>query len=201
MTIRAQGHFLSTIAFVLLAMRFAVPAVYGDVSDVGPCTTLLMSTPVLILSVLGIITGGLAMIFDPFGAQPQKIRQTLPPARGQAPALNSEAQVATAQIDKLVARFHDLPEDAVPMDVRIECDAIVDKHLPGLRSAHHDARSTVAAGSDDAEVLDHDFAQSLNRLSATLIRLLDNCGENARGRFEVEQRFIEMRHPDEGLSV
>lgn len=201
MTIRAQGLFLSTMAFVLLGMRFAVPALYGDVSDVGPYTTLLMSTPVLLLSVLGIVTGGLAIIFDPFGAQPQEIRKTLPTARGQTTTLSSEAQVATAQIDKLVTRFHDLPDDAVPMDARIEYDAIVDKHLPGLRSAHHDARSMVAAGTKDAEALDHDFAQSLNRLSASLVRLLDNCGENARGRFEVEQRFIEMRHPGEGLSV
>ena len=112
MPIRAQGLFLSTMAFVLLAMRFAVPALYGDVSDVGPYTALLMSTPVLILSILGIVTGGLALIFDPFGAPPQEIRQTLPTARGQAPVLNSEAQVATAQIDKLVARFRDLPVGA-----------------------------------------------------------------------------------------
>lgn len=201
MTIRAQGLFLSTMAFVLLAMRFAVPALYGDVSDVGPYTSLLMSTPVLILSVLGIVTGGLALILDPFGATPQKTREALSTARGQAPVLNSEAQVATAQVDKLVARFRDLPGDAVPMDARIEYDAIVDKHLPSLRSAHHDARSTVAVGSDDADALDHDFAQSLNRLSASLVRLLDDCGEDARGRFEVEQRFIEMRHPGEGLSV
>ena len=141
------------------------------------------------------------MILDPIGAVMMETQKGLAASRGQAPVLNSEAQVAAATLDKLGARFRDLPDDAVPVDAQIEYDAIVDKHLPGTFAAHHDARLTVAAGSADANTLDHAFAQSLDRRSTSVDRLLDSCGANAHARFKVERRFIEMRHLGGELSV
>lgn len=204
MNIRALGFLLAVMSLAVNVLRLALPALYGDVSDVGPYTTLLMSPGLLAASILMMAIGGMAVIFGT--GEPIGTAVTSPPRRGnrttaQPLLLTAEAQTAAISLNERLTRFRSLPADTVSAEASIEFDAIVAKHLPHLRAAHDGARLTVPDGSTEAEALDHDYAQSLDRLTATVDRLVNDCSGAARDRFAVEQRFIEMRHPDGSLSI
>jgi len=72
-------------------------------------------------------------------------------------------------------------------------DALVERHLPRLMSAHADA---VRSNPGDRAVLDDRLGHGLDVIRNVLDQSLDGQGDEARHAFLAEVRFLEMRHPE-----
>lgn len=113
------------------------------------------------------------------------------------PVLSAPAIAATDRVTAALDRLRSMPADTFTAEARTEYEAIRDKHLPGLRSAHSKARAAFPADSREAATLDADLAGSLDLISGKLDELIEDCGDEARTGFDVERRFVQLRHPSE----
>lgn len=109
--------------------------------------------------------------------------------------MSEAARTAETRLNALSAQFRSIPENMVLPEASIEFERIQANHVPDVRLAHREARSTVSPTSEKAGALDEDYAGMLNRISDTVERLIEGCEALGRERLEVQGRFIEARHP------
>ena len=72
-------------------------------------------------------------------------------------------------------------------------DALVERHLPRLLSAHADA---VRLSPSDRTRLDDELAHGLGVVKKALEQSMDEASDAARNQLLTEVRFLEMRHPN-----
>lgn len=155
-----------------------------------------------VIAIMMIALGGMVRVFGigapPGEADAEEAATRLPRTTPTLP-MTEAAREAARRLDGLMARFRAMPQEIIPAEAAVEFERLQGSHLPDLTTAHGDARAAVSATSPEADELDAEYATSLDRLSATLERLIDDCEEVGRGRLAVQSRFIELRHPDDVL--
>lgn len=149
------------------------------------------------LCFVGITVAVMAYITGNFGAE----FRSSTTAEGEKPKriptlpMSAAARTAETRLNALSAQFRSIPENMVLPEASIEFERIQTNHVPDVRLAHREARSTVSPTSEKADALDEDYAGMLNRISDTVERLIEGCEALGRERLEVQGRFIEARHP------
>lgn len=116
------------------------------------------------------------------------------PRADSLPPLNTDARMAEARLNRVVARINAMPAD-LREEASIELRGIEERHLPALRKAHRKARATVPPASPQAEALDNDYAASLHRMSGTLEKLASRSEDLGRERLTWQTLVIEERFP------
>ena len=149
------------------------------------------------LCMVGITIAGMAYMTGNFGAEIRSsaTQEGEKPKRIPTLPMSEAARAAEARLNALSAQFRSIPENMVLPEASIEFELIEAKHVPDVRIAHREARSTVSATSDKADALDADYAVMLNRICDTVKRLIEGCEALGREKLEVQGRFIEARHP------
>ncbi|WP_242121386.1 hypothetical protein [Sphingomonas lacusdianchii] len=205
------GLILILMGMMLLGTQFLMNFMGDPIIDAqGPSVTShaqrlidQMTSPVFrVLAVIMIGLGGMAWLFGlgaPIGNADAEEAAPRPPRRTPMLPMTQAARDAARRLDGLMARFRAMPQQLIPAEATVEFERLQASHLPDLTAAHRDARATVSVTSPEADALDAEYATSLDRLSTTLERLIDDCEEMGRGRLAVQSRFIELRHPDDVL--
>lgn len=116
------------------------------------------------------------------------------PRGDSLPPLNTDARMAEARLNRVIARINAMPSD-LREEASIEIAGVENRHLPALREAHRKARATVSPASPQAEVLDNNYAGSIDRMSATLEQLAARSEELGRERLAWQTLVIEERFP------
>ena len=148
------------------------------------------------LCFVGITVAVMAYITGNFGAE----FRSSTTAKGEKPKriptlpMSEAARAAEARFNALSAQFRSMPENMVLPEASIEFERIQEKHVPDVRLAHREARSTVSPTSEKADALDEDYAGMLGRISDSVQHLIEGCEALGRERLEVQARFIEARH-------
>ncbi len=149
------------------------------------------------LCIVGIAIAGMAYMTGAFGLESggSSTAEGEKPKRAPTLPMSEAARAAEARLNALSAQFRSIPENMVLPEASIEFERIEAKHVPDVRIAHREARSTVSPTSEKADALDEDYAGMLDRISDTVERLIEGCEALGRERLEVQARFIEARHP------
>lgn len=150
------------------------------------------------LCMVGIAIAGMAYMTGNFGAETRSsaTQEGEKPKRIPTLPMSEASRTAEARLNALSAQFRSIPENMVLPEASIEFELIEAKHVPDVRIAHREARSTVSATSEKADALDADYAGMLNRICDTVERLIEGCEALGREKLEVQGRFIEARHPN-----
>lgn len=149
------------------------------------------------LCMVGITVAGMAYMTGNFGVESRSstTAESEKPKRIPTLPMSEAARAAEARLNALSAQFRSIPENMVLPEATIEFERIQANHVPDVRIAHREARSTVSPTSEKADALDADYAGMLNRISDAVERLIEGCEALGRERLEVQARFIEARHP------
>ena len=193
------GNFL--LSFVAPEAGGAGGAPYID--SLAQFTDLLTSPTIRMLGICSIIAGGWSYmmgygpLFPVGSAEPDAKSSTAPAKSIRKPILSPVAKIASDRASAALGRLRSMPSDTFTAEALTEYEAIRDKHLPDLRSAHSKARAAFPADSQEAATLDDDLAGSLDLISDKLDELIADCGDEARTGFDVARRFVELRHPSD----
>lgn len=119
------------------------------------------------------------------------------PARPAEPAvvLSAEVVAVRQRISTSIIKLRAMPADTVPMETRVDLDAIRNGHLPDLERAHRTARRVYPDNGPESRALDGDLAASLELIAGRLDEMIEECGREARNDFATQRRFVELRHP------
>jgi len=149
------------------------------------------------LCIVGIAIAGMAYMTGAFGLESggPSTAEGEKPKRAPTLPMSEAARAAEARLNALSAQFRSIPENMVLPEASIEFERIEAKHVPDVRIAHREARSTVSPTSEKADALDEDYAGMLDRISDSIQHLIEGCEALGRERLEVQGRFIEARHP------
>jgi len=212
----AEGDFIITpnAGYTLIAMAFLIRSatwMVGVVTDGAaeadgsmPITQAmegLLKGPLIDIScVLMVIGGCLIAVFAGGGSD----RTRMPAGEAKTPRalplqMSELAQSAEGRLNSLMAQFRSIPEDMVLAEAAVEFERIESSHVPDLQQAHRDSRATVPAKSAKSDALDAGYADSLDRVSDALARLIEGCEAVGRERLEIQSRFIEARHPKDAF--
>lgn len=212
----AEGDFIITpnAGYTLIAMAFLIRSatwMVGVVTDGAaeadgsmPITQAmegLLKGPLIDIScVLMVIGGCLIAVFAGGGSD----RTRMPAGEAKIPRalplqMSELARSAEGRLNSLMAQFRSIPEDMVLAEAAVEFERIESSHVPDLQQAHRDSRATVPAKSAKSDALDAGYADSLDRVSDALARLIEGCEAVGRERLEIQSRFIEARHPKDAF--
>lgn len=149
------------------------------------------------LCIVGIAIAGMAYMTGAFGLESggSSTAEGEKPKRAPTLPMSEAARAAEARLNALSAQFRSIPENMVLPEASIEFERIEARHVPDVRIAHREARSTVSPTSEKADALDEDYAGMLDRISDSIQHLIEGCEALGRERLEIQGRFIEARHP------
>lgn len=153
------------------------------------------------LCVVGITVAGMAYMTGNFGFESggSTTAEGEKPKRVPTLPMSEAARAAEVRLHALSAQFRSIPENMVLPEASIEFERIEAKHVPDVKLAHREARTTVSPTSEKAEALDADYALMLDRISNSVERLIEGCEALGRERLAVQGHFIEARHPNAEL--
>ena len=201
------GYTLIAMAFLIKSASWMVSMVTDGAAEADgsmPITQAmegLLKGPLIDIScVLMVIGGCLIAVFAGGGSD----RTRMPAGEAKTPRalplqMSELAQSAEGRLNSLMAQFRSIPEDMVLAEAAVEFERIESSHVPDLQQAHRDSRATVPAKSAKSDALDAGYADSLDRVSDALARLIEGCEAVGRERLEIQSRFIEARHPKDAF--